>query len=139
MRKMNMNCWLKSTDSISDLHLLVYYNINIPLLMGVYNNLFGYFLKKAGVDPTQFDLMAGMDEHLEYAPDIHLRELQHEFSKLDTCHPGAHQQSSYTEFQQMPDIPIFREKSLISWFVLVTYRIAAMTSLQSPGGRSLIW
>jgi pyruvate,water dikinase len=93
-----------------DLHPLVYYNINIPLLMGIYNGLFGYFLKKAGVDPTQFDLMAGMSEHQEYAPDIHLRDLQHDFYNLDTATQEHIRQSSYDEFQQMPGITHFQEK-----------------------------
>ncbi len=75
-----------------DLHPLVYYNINIPILMAVYNALFSNYLKKAGVDPAHFDLMAGMTEHLEYAPDITLRDLQHDFCAPGTCHPGAHQE-----------------------------------------------
>ena len=100
----------KINQLFRDLHPLVYYNINIPLLMGIYNTLFGYFLKKAGVDPTQFDLMAGMNEHLEYAPDIHLRDLQHDFHDLDPATQELIRRSSYNEFQQMPGIIHFQEK-----------------------------
>jgi phosphohistidine swiveling domain-containing protein len=78
--------------------------------MGIYNTLFGYFLKKAGVDPTQFDLMAGMKEHLEYAPDNHLRALQHDFHDLDPATQELIRRSSYNEFQQIPGIIHFQKK-----------------------------
>lgn len=93
-----------------DLHLMVYYNINIPILMGIYNALFSNYLKKAGADPSQFDLMAGMNEHLEYAPDIHLRDLQYDFSNLDPATQAHIRRSSYDEFQQMPGINHFQGK-----------------------------
>jgi phosphoenolpyruvate synthase/pyruvate phosphate dikinase len=93
-----------------DLHPLVYYNINIPILMAVYNSLFSNYLKKAGVDPAQFDLMAGMTAHLEYAPDIYLRDLQHDFSRLDPATQEQIKKSSYDEFQQMPGIQDFQGK-----------------------------
>ena len=89
---------------------MVYYNINIPILMAVYNALFGSFLKKAGVDPIQFDLMAGMNEHLEYAPDIHLRDLQHDFHNLDPATQEHIRQSSYDEFLNIPGINDFQGK-----------------------------
>jgi pyruvate,water dikinase len=93
-----------------DLHPLVYYNINIPILMAVYNALFSNYLKKAGVDPAQFDLMAGMTEHLEYAPDITLRDLKHDFSRLDPANQEHIRQSSYNEFMNIPGINDFQGK-----------------------------
>ena len=91
-----------------DLHLMVYYNINIPILMGIYNALFSNYLKKARVDPVQFDLMAGMTEHLEYAPDIYLKDLQHGFYNLDPATQEQIRQSSYDEFLHIPGINDFQ-------------------------------
>ncbi|NJD60626.1 MAG: hypothetical protein C3F13_01460 [Anaerolineales bacterium] len=102
--------WVEINRLYRDLYPLVYYNINIPLLMGFYNTAFAYFLKKAEVDPAQFDLMAGMTAHLEYAPDIPLRDLQHDFHNLDPATQQYIRQSSYVEFQQLPGIPQFQEK-----------------------------
>lgn len=93
-----------------DLHLMVYYNINIPILMSVYNALFSNYLKKAEIDPAEFNLMAGMTEHLEYAPDIHLRDLQQYFHNLDPATQAQIRRLSYEEFQQMPDITHFQGK-----------------------------
>ncbi len=93
-----------------DLHPLVYYNINIPLLMAIYNALFNNYLKKAGVDPAQFDLMAGMTEQLEYAPEFYLRNLQYEFSRLDPATQEKIKKSSYDEFQLVPGIRDFQGK-----------------------------
>jgi phosphohistidine swiveling domain-containing protein len=93
-----------------DLHLMVYYNINIPILMAVYNALFNNYLKKARVDLAQFDLMAGMTEHLKYAPDIYLKDIQHDFSRLDPATQEKIKKSSYDEFQHMPCIRDFQEK-----------------------------
>jgi phosphohistidine swiveling domain-containing protein len=93
-----------------DLHPLVYYNINIPILMAIYNALFNNYIKKAGVDPAQFDLMAGMTEQLEYAPDIFLRNLQHDFSRLDPATQEQIKKSSYDEFQHVPGIRDFQEQ-----------------------------
>jgi pyruvate,water dikinase len=78
--------------------------------MGFYNTAFAYFLKKAGVDPAQFDLMEGMTEHLEYAPNIPLRALQQDFQNLDPISQQDIRQSSYEESLQLPGIPQFQEK-----------------------------
>ena len=49
----------------ADLQPLVYYNINIPIMMAVFNRLFERMLWKRGVDPARFDVMGELSEHPE--------------------------------------------------------------------------
>jgi phosphohistidine swiveling domain-containing protein len=93
----------------ADLHKLVYYNINIPLLMGIYTKLVGRYLKKVGADLSQFDLMEGMREHLEYAPDISLRELQEQFAAFDPDLQERVARASFAEFSTLPGIAEFQQ------------------------------
>ncbi len=92
-----------------DVQKLVYYNINIPILMALYNALFGRFLKKAGVDPARFDLMAGMTEYLEHAPDVHIKKLHQDYARLDPDIKKEILQSSYNEFRNLPGISNFQQ------------------------------
>lgn len=94
----------------TDLQHLVYYNINIPLLMAVYNTLFGRYLKNADIDPTQFDMMAGMPEYLEHAPDRFLKDLQQDYACLDPTIREQIRHSTYLEFLDLPDLLAFQNK-----------------------------
>ncbi|MCU0486200.1 MAG: PEP-utilizing enzyme, partial [Anaerolineales bacterium] len=93
-----------------ELQPFVYYNINIPLLMALYNALLERGLKKAGVDPTRFDLMAGMIEYLDITPDRFLKDLQQDIARLDPVLREQISRASYAEFQGLTGISPVQNK-----------------------------
>lgn len=87
-----------------------YYNIVVPLLMAIYNQLLRRQLRRAGVDFEQFDLLEGLESIKEYDPAYFLSELKHEFLELDETSRQQILRSSYAEFQQLPGIGAFQER-----------------------------
>jgi pyruvate,water dikinase len=87
----------------------VYYNIVGPLLMMMYNRVLNNELKKLGVEPSQFDLMADVPEISEYDPNFHLHALHEKFIHLDSGKQEQIKQSSYKEFLKLPDIEAFQQ------------------------------
>ena len=59
-----------------------YFNIVIPLLMALYNNLLNSQLRKLGTDMASFDLMEGMEEVQDYDPNVHLLRLHESYCRL---------------------------------------------------------
>jgi len=94
----------------ADLHRPAYYNINVPLMMALYNAMFDRFLYRAGVDPARFDMMAGMTEYQDYAPDHFLQALHRAFARLDPALREAVRGASYSEFLQIPGIASFQDQ-----------------------------
>jgi pyruvate,water dikinase len=93
-----------------DVQRLVYYNINVPILMAVYNALLGRSLKKAGVDLKQFDVMEGMTEHLAYDPQVSLKALRINFSRLDRGQQERIRGCSFAEFENLEGIEAFQRE-----------------------------
>ncbi len=60
-----------------------YYNVVTPLLMQLYNRLLAAQLRRAGVDPAQFDVTAGLSELQAFDPNTHLARLHREYRALD--------------------------------------------------------
>jgi phosphoenolpyruvate synthase/pyruvate phosphate dikinase len=92
----------------TDTQRLVYFNINVPILMMLYNTLLGRLLKKVGVDLVTFDLMEGMAEHLDFDPLVALQELRQVYAGLDPALREHISHCSYTEFQALQGIPNFQ-------------------------------
>jgi phosphohistidine swiveling domain-containing protein len=93
----------------ADLQPLVYYNINIPILMAVFNRLFERMLWQRGVDPARFDLMGELSEHLKYDPEVDLRNLQSAYRLLPADVQRAFMSCTFEEFQRLPGIEGFQE------------------------------
>ncbi len=92
----------------TDVQRLVYYNINVPILMAVYNALLGQSLAKKGLDLRQFDVMEGMTEHLVYDPQVSLRELRNDYARLDKDLQVRIKGSSFAEFESLERIDAFQ-------------------------------
>ncbi len=88
----------------ADLTPLVYYNINLPILMALYHALLGRALKKAGIDLTTFDVMEGMAEHLAFDPQVALQALRQVYAGLDLALQEQIAHCSYPEFQALQGI-----------------------------------
>ena len=93
-----------------DLHQVVYYNINVPILMGIYHALLGRFLQKHSVDLAQYDLMQGETDALDYAPDHALMLLRQDYAQLDPAEQQRLSACAYHDFQNLPGIAAFQEK-----------------------------
>jgi hypothetical protein len=95
-------------DEINQLFKLVqgiaWYNINVPILMNMYNALLSRELRKRGVQPELLDLMAEMPEASAYDPNLLLQDLNR---KLNTLTPELKTRMigyRYAEFQNLPGI-----------------------------------
>jgi phosphoenolpyruvate synthase/pyruvate phosphate dikinase len=93
-----------------DLHQVVYYNINIPILLGIVHALLVRFLHKHGVDLAQYDLMEGKTDSLEFAPDHALQLLRQDYACLDPALQQRLSDCTVHDFQSLPGITAFQEK-----------------------------
>jgi len=98
---------------IKKLHALneetAYYMIITYLLMGLYNGVLKYQLKKCGVDFENFDLMRGMNELIEFDPTTGLAQLNTQFNQLDKTTKNAIKKSSYHEFLSFQGFSSFQK------------------------------
>jgi phosphoenolpyruvate synthase/pyruvate phosphate dikinase len=94
----------------ANLQPLVYYNINIPVLMAVFNTLFERMLRNRGVDPARFDVMGDLSEHLKYDPEVDLQNLRSEYQSLHPAVQQDLQRCTYDEFRHLPGIADFQDK-----------------------------
>jgi pyruvate,water dikinase len=81
-----------------------YYNIIVQLMMGLYNMLLKWQLKKMGIDFASFDLTGGMDELKEFDPTIHILVMQQQFRQLPNKIKEQFLTCSCEEFSRIPDI-----------------------------------
>ncbi len=99
-------------DEISRLHDVVqsvaYYDIVIPILMGMFNSGLRLRLKKLGVDFNDFNLMEGYPEVERYDPKSHLYDLNREFTKLPLEVQGKIRAATYAEFQRFDGLDKFQ-------------------------------
>lgn len=86
-----------------------YYNIIVPLVMGMANMMLRRQLSRIGIDYARFDLMSGMDEIRDYDPNYHLGLLANEYSRLDESCRQAIASSAFAEFCSMPGISEFQD------------------------------
>jgi pyruvate,water dikinase len=102
---------LEEIDQLyADVQRLVYYNINVPILMAIYNALLGRSLKRVGVDMAAFDLMEGMTEQLDFDPQVSLKGLRQAYADLDASMRERILECSYAEFQGLEGIALLQEK-----------------------------
>jgi phosphohistidine swiveling domain-containing protein len=78
-------------------HEAAYFNIVTPLLMTIFNRLLENQLARAGVDISDLDLTAGLDEMREYAPNVHLSELHELLTSLDVDVQSMVREMTYEE------------------------------------------
>jgi pyruvate,water dikinase len=99
-------------DEISRLHDVVqsvaYYDIVVPILMGMFNSGLKQRLKKLGVDFNNFNLMEGYPEVERYDPKTYLYDLNREFTKLPLEVQGKIRAATYAEFQRFDGLDKFQ-------------------------------
>ncbi len=86
---------------------MAYYNINIPLLMLMYNATFNRQLAKLGVDFARFDLEDGLTGLEDYHPGFHLKKLNQVFRQLDPAVQQAIRETSYSDLPDLPGAAVF--------------------------------
>ena len=87
-----------------------YYNIIVQLLMGLYNALLKWQLKKLGVDFTSFDLTENMEELKEFDPAIHMLVMNQQFRQLSDGLKEQIAGSTYKEFCALPGIALLQKE-----------------------------
>ena len=86
-----------------------YYMIVTYSLMGLYNGLLKYQLKKYGIQIDTIDLTFGMEELNEFNPIFTLSSLNHNFSHLKYGIKEKISNSSYQDFLTIPGINSFQK------------------------------
>ncbi len=106
---------LGATDTISAIkrHFtlvkqLVYFNINIPLLMTMYIGVFSNLLRKRGVNFAHFDLLEGEEDIKAYFPETWLRDLNFQYKLLSEDMRNSIQSCDFDEFRKLGDIEKFQ-------------------------------
>ena len=61
---------------------VVYFNVHVPLLLSMYNNLQNYYLKKLGQKPEFFDFVGDIEGVNQFNPNIYLRDLKNLYQSL---------------------------------------------------------
>jgi hypothetical protein len=69
---------------------IAYYNVAVPLLMGIYTALLRRQLARSGVDFATLDLTRGLEGLEDYDPNPHLRRLAESYARLDGQSPAAY-------------------------------------------------
>ena len=85
-----------------------YYMIVTYLLMGLYNGILKFQLKKLDVDFEKFDLTSGMDELAQFDPTSTLEELSLQFNQLDEIAKKKIKNGSYRSFLRLKGIRGFK-------------------------------
>lgn len=96
------------TELFSVVQNIVYYNINVPLILSMYNNILSVFLKKKGIQPEHFDITFGIKELEYFTPTIFLKQLNRKFRTLDTNLQAKVLSSNYEEFLDINGIDEFK-------------------------------
>ena len=87
-----------------------YYNIIVQLLMGLYNALLKWQLKKVGVDFARFDLTGNIDELKQFDPTIRILVMNQQYRQLPEDIKDRVRSSSYEEFLRLPGIQNLQEE-----------------------------
>jgi pyruvate,water dikinase len=107
---------LKPAEIISEIDKLyklneetAYYMIVTYSLMGLYNGLLKYQLKKYGIPLENVEITYGMDELNEFNPVLKLNSLNKNFNQLDENIKEIIASSSYREFISISGIDSFQK------------------------------
>ncbi|MDO9086450.1 MAG: PEP/pyruvate-binding domain-containing protein [Anaerolineaceae bacterium] len=91
------------------LQKVVFFNVHIPLLLSMYNNLLSFNLKKMGVLPEEFDFTNGIAGIENNNPNFLLRKLNQQYKQLDPETRQAIISSNFEQFIEMPIISEFKQ------------------------------
>lgn len=88
---------------------VVYFNVHVPLLLQMYNNLLSFYLKKIDVHPEEFDFTYGIAGIENKNPNFLLRKLNQQYKRLGPEIRQSIISSDYEQFIDMPDISEFKQ------------------------------
>jgi pyruvate,water dikinase len=100
-------------DLFNRLQKIVYFNVHVPLLLSMYNNLLAFNLKKIGVHPEEFDFTNGIAGIENKNPNFLLRKLNQQYKQLDPEIRLAIISSDFEKFIEMPEISEFKQGVII--------------------------
>jgi phosphohistidine swiveling domain-containing protein len=83
---------------------IAYANIVGPILMRIYASMLDRRLTRNDVQPSRFDVTAGMDELHDYSPDYHLDRLGGQFAELDEATRSQIEAADYEAFTRVSGI-----------------------------------
>ena len=113
---------LSEKDIISEIERLyalnektAYYTINTYLLMGLYNGILKYQLKKIGVDFENFDVTRDMDDLKRFDPNVNLKNMSQQFNKLDEKVKDKIRKSTFAEFLMLKGIDAL-QRNIVDFF-----------------------
>jgi len=110
LRHLNEKDIITQIDRIYGLNeKTAYYTIVTFLLMGLYNRILEYQLKKIGVDSGHFDLTGELNELKQFDPNVNLRDLSQQLKQLDESVKEKIRRSSYREFLRLQGIDPFQK------------------------------
>jgi pyruvate,water dikinase len=91
---------------------IVYFNVHVPLLLSMYNNLLNFYLIKLSQKPENFDFVSDIEEVKQYNPNIYLRDLKNLYQSLPRESKENFISSRYDSFQKIQNDSIFQEEFL---------------------------
>lgn len=109
LAQMDEPALLAVVDQLSGLvRQIAYYNINVPLLMSLYNQVLRRQLRSSGIDFEQVDIIRGFDEIKKYEPGAHLKKLHQSFMALPEEKRQRLQAGGWAALQEMEGVADFK-------------------------------
>jgi phosphohistidine swiveling domain-containing protein len=109
LSQLNEQALLAAVDDLFELtRQAAYYNIVIPLLMQLYNQLLNRQLRRLGVDPARFELTEDLEPLKRLDPNEHLVQLRQQYQQLPDSVRTEILDDEYTTFCARPGIKAFQ-------------------------------
>ena len=109
LSQLNEQALLAAVDDLFELtRQAAYYNIVIPLLMQLYNQLLNRQLRRLGVDPARFDLTEDLEPLKRLDPNEYLVQLQQRYQQLSDSVRTEILDDEYATFCARPGIKAFQ-------------------------------
>jgi pyruvate,water dikinase len=109
LSQLNEQALLAAVDDLFELtRQAAYYNIVIPLLMQLYNQLLNRQLRRLGVDPAKFDLTEDLEPLKHLDPNEYLVQLRQQYQRLPDNVRAQVLDDEYAAFCARPGIEAFQ-------------------------------
>jgi len=89
---------------------IVYFNVHVPLLLSMYNNLLNFYLKKLGQKPEFFEFVGDIEGAKQYNPNIYIKDLKNLYQSLPRESAQNNISSTYNQLQQIMSNSKFEEE-----------------------------
>ncbi len=89
---------------------IVYFNVHVPLLLSMYNNLLIFYLKKLGVKPENFDFVSDIEGVTQFNPNFYLRDLRNLYQSLPRESREKLISNRFDPYQKMKNDSKFEEE-----------------------------